>query len=111
MHAWGQLKVEPPSSAVGSPAALSQRATPMNNSYVNQRIVDNIRAKDGKSQFNVAKLLRLIEELDENYERKNSYATHALLRAILHHIPPILGQPDFNGVANNYSWAAPISTT
>jgi hypothetical protein len=103
-HGWGVLRGEPPSSAVVPPAALSEHTIPMNNSYVNQRIVDDIRTKNGKSQFNVVKLLKLIEELNENYELKNSYATHALLRAILDHIPPILGQPDFNGVVNNYSW-------
>jgi hypothetical protein len=72
---------------------------------VNQQIIDDIRSKDGKSQFNAAKLLRLIQELNENFEQKNSYATHALLRAILDHIPPILGQPDFNAVASNYHWS------
>ena len=76
----------------------------MNSSYVNQQIIDDIQSKDGKSQFNVSKLLRLIQELNDNYERRNSYATHALLRAILDHVPPILTQPDFNAVANNYSW-------
>jgi hypothetical protein len=94
---------EPPGSAVVSLAPTSQLTTPI-NPYVNQRIIDDIRIKDGKSQFNVAKLLRLIEELNDNYARRNSYATHALLRAVLDHIPPILGQPDFNAVANNYSW-------
>jgi hypothetical protein len=99
-----QFITAPPGSAVTPPAAPSQLATPINNSYVNQRIINDIRIKDGKSQFNVAKLLRLIEELNDNFERRNSYAAHALLRAILDHIPPILGQPDFNAVANNYSW-------
>jgi len=77
---------------------------PKNNPYVNQQIIDDIRAADGRGQFNVAKLLKLIEELNDNYERRNSYATHALLRAILDHVPPILGQPDFNAVANNFAW-------
>lgn len=98
-----QLITAPPGGAVVPPIAPSQ-LTPINNPYVNQQITDDIQAKDGKSQFNVSKLLRLIEELNDNYERKNSYAAHAMLRAILDHIPPILGQSDFNAVANNYSW-------
>ncbi len=99
----GQFITEPPGSAAATPVTASEFATPM-NSYVNQQIIHDIRTKDGKSQFNVAKLLRLIGELNDNYERRNSYATHAMLRAILDHIPPILGQPDFNAVVNNYSW-------
>jgi hypothetical protein len=99
-----QFITEPPGNAVASPAAPSQLVTPLNNSYVDQRIVDDIRTKDAKSQFDVAKLLRLIEELNDNYRRRNSYASHALLRAILDHIPPILGQRDFNAVTNNHSW-------
>lgn len=73
-----------------------------------QRIISDIQADDGKSQFNVARLLRPIDELNDNYEQRNSYAAHALLRAILDHIPPILGQPDFNAVANNHSWGSHI---
>lgn len=95
---------EPPGSAVVSPAEPSQLGSSVSNSYVNQRIIDEIQSKDSKNQFNVAKLLRLIEELNDNCERRNSYASHALLRAILDHIPPILGQSDFNAVANNYPW-------
>jgi hypothetical protein len=58
-----------------------------------------IRAKDDKCQFNVSKLWTLIEELNDNYRGKNSYASQALLRAILDHIPPILGCNDFKAVA------------
>ncbi len=48
--------------------------------------------------------MRLIAELDDNYRRNNAYAAHALLRAILDHIPPMLGRPSFTAVANNYPW-------
>ena len=78
--------------------------SPTDGPYVNQQIIDDIRKKDGSSKFNVTKLLRLIEEMNINYEQRNSYAAHALLRAILDHIPPILGYPDFKAAANNYSW-------
>jgi hypothetical protein len=52
----------------------------------------------------LSKLLGLIDELNDNYARSNTYASHALLRAILDHVPPILGCPDFAAVASNYSW-------
>jgi hypothetical protein len=58
----------------------------------------------GRSKFDVTKLLALVGELNDNYVRSNTYASHALLRAILDHIPPILGQPHFDAVVSNYRW-------
>jgi hypothetical protein len=45
-----------------------------------------------------------LEELNDNYSRGNAYAAHALLRAILDHVPPMLGCADFKTAANNHSW-------
>jgi hypothetical protein len=72
--------------------------------YVDEKIVEAIRAKDGQGKFDVTKLLRLIHELNDNYARGNTYASHALLRGLLDHIPPILGCKNFEEVANNYRW-------
>lgn len=72
--------------------------------YVNQEVIDAIRATDGTSAFNVTKLLKLINELNSNCAQQNTYAAHALLRGLLDHIPPILGQPHFDAVASNYQW-------
>jgi hypothetical protein len=60
--------------------------------------------QDGQSTFDVTKLLGLIDELNVNYVGRHTYASHALLRAILDHIPPILGCAHFAAVANNYLW-------
>jgi len=96
---------EPPgSSAVPSvavlPVVLPRGVAP----YVDEKLAAAIRAKDEASQLDCAKLLQLIDELNDNYARENAYAAHALLRAILDHIPPILGYADFVEVANNYQW-------
>jgi hypothetical protein len=72
--------------------------------YVDEQVVGAIRAKDGQSRFDVTKLLDLIAELNDNYASRNTYASHALLRAILDHVPPIFGYTGFREVANNYSW-------
>ena len=72
--------------------------------YVDRKIVEAIRTKAGQSKFEVTKLLGLIDELNDNYARRNTYASHALLRAILDHIPPIFGYTRFREVANNHSW-------
>ena len=72
--------------------------------YIDQKLIAAIKAKDGASQFDCTKLLQLIDELNHNYARENVYSTHALLRAILDHVPPILGLADFGAVASNYKW-------
>lgn len=77
---------------------------PVGSRYVNEQISDAIRAKADLSKFDVTKLLSLINELNDNYARKNTYAARTLLRAILDHIPPILGCANFQEVANNYKW-------
>jgi hypothetical protein len=84
--------------AISLPAAGSQP-------YVNQQVINAIRAKVGSATFDVTKLLGLISELNDNYASKNTYASHALLRAVLDHVPPILGCTDFVAVANNFTWS------
>jgi hypothetical protein len=64
-----------------------------------------IKAQEGTDRFDRSKLLRLIDELNDNYARANGYAVHALLRAILDHIPPLLGSADFEAAVNNYRWS------
>lgn len=96
---------EPPgSSAVPLapvlPAVLPRRAA----LYVDERLAAAIQAKDEASQLDCTKLLQLIDELNDNYARENAYAVHALLRAILDHIPPMLGCTSITEVANNYQW-------
>ena len=72
--------------------------------YVDGQVIAAIKAYEPRDRFDRAKLLRLIDELNDNYLRGNTYAAHALLRAILDHIPPLLGGADFTAAANNYPW-------
>lgn len=101
-----ELITESPSQQpvqTADPATVSMplSAAPL---YVDQQVIDAIRAKEGTSAFKVTKLLKLIGELNDNYARGNTYASHALLRGLLDHIPPILGQPHFDAVVSNYRW-------
>lgn len=72
-------------------------------SYIDERILELIKQAHGK-QWDCAKLLVLLRELDDNYRAGNAYAAHALLRALLDHVPPIFGQSSFAQVANNHQW-------
>lgn len=73
--------------------------------YVDARVISDIGAGAHRLHLDVTKLLRLIDELNDNFARGNAYATHALLRAILDHIPPMLGCASFAAVASNYQWS------
>ena len=72
--------------------------------YVATSVIRLIEEKATESAWSCDKLLHLMKELNDNYARRNTYAAHALLRAILDHIPPVLGGVNFEAVANNYPW-------
>jgi hypothetical protein len=95
------------SSEAASPsAARRQRKAALRSSpaYLDPRVTASIQALSPTHGFDHTKLLRLMAELDDNFARDNAYAAHALLRAILDHIPPMLGCASFAAVANNYPW-------
>lgn len=56
-------------------------------------------------QFDLAKLIRLCEELNKCYASECFFSVVMLSRAILDHIPPIFGCKKFSEVANNYKGA------
>lgn len=89
----------------GGTPATRQRGHPLAGSYVDAQVIAAIKAQQGADQFDRSKLLRLIDELNDNYARGNGYAVHALLRAILDHIPPLLGCASFAAAVNNYRWS------
>jgi hypothetical protein len=59
----------------------------------------NIKHKD----FDLAKLLQLLEELDLSFRIGCYLAAAMLVRAVLDHVPPIFGVCTFAVVANNYA--------
>ena len=89
----------------GGSSSAGQRAQPMKGSYIDAQVIAAIKAQEGTDRFDRSKLLRLIDELNDNHGRANGYAAHALLRAILDHIPPLLGSADFAATVNNYRWS------
>lgn len=54
------------------------------------------------ANFDLIKLIRLLEELNLSYRNGCYLATAMLLRAILDHVPPIFNKRTFAEVANNY---------
>ncbi len=71
--------------------------------YVDEERIQEL-ASLPKDKFDTAKLVKLCEELNQNYKWKNYFAVGALLRTILHHVPPIFEMNKFEHVASNYEW-------
>jgi|GEM_PF-4666386 len=72
-------------------------------SYVPKEIAGQIK-KIKKKGFDVTKLTSLIEELNHNYSMQKPYATLSIIRAIMDHIPPLLGHRSYKTMANSHSW-------
>jgi hypothetical protein len=72
--------------------------------YIDPHVSASLAARAEDIGLDPGKLTGLIAELNDNFSRGNAYAAHALLRAILDHIPPLLDCRDFQAVANNYAW-------
>lgn len=72
--------------------------------YIAAAVVLQLESALAASAWDSTKLLALVEELNNSYRGGMTYAAHALLRAILDHIPPLLGYKNFDGVANNHQW-------
>jgi hypothetical protein len=80
------------------------------HAYVDLDLLDRLQALD-HPDWNLDKLITLLNELNDNFERHNQYACHALLRAILDHVPPIFGYRDFKTLANNHQWPNQFTKT
>ena len=76
--------------------------------YVDESLIRELEGKSGTTQWKLDKLTGLLRELNSNYADEHPYACHALLRAILDHVPPIFQLPNFDQVANNHSWPTPV---
>ncbi|MBL0005609.1 MAG: hypothetical protein IPP25_00060 [Saprospiraceae bacterium] len=52
-------------------------------------------------EFDLSRLIRLCEEINDNFNRQNYFSVGAIGRTILNHIPPIFGCNNFDQVASN----------
>jgi hypothetical protein len=89
---------------IGSSRSTHVAGSTQRSTYVDAQVITWLSASTLPDGFDHTKLQQLIQELNDNYTRRNAYAAHALLRAVLDHVPPMLGCADFRAVANNYHW-------
>jgi len=61
------------------------------NTFLRLSRIDN-------DNFDASRLIKLCNELDDNYSLENYYSCAMLLRSILDHIPPVFGKTNFSDV-------------
>jgi hypothetical protein len=69
----------------------------VNNCFVNEVTLRELRTKTSAS-FDLRKLVRFCEELNDCYSRANYLASVLLIRAIMNHVPPIFNCRTFGEV-------------
>jgi hypothetical protein len=82
---------------------VSEKMSSYNADFID---VDLIKSFESgmNSDFNYARLVILLKELNSSYNIGNYNAAGILIRAIMDHIPPALGCKSFEEVANNYQF-------
>lgn len=72
-----------------------------NTYFINPTRIQELKAI--KSKFDLTKLVRLCEELNNASATNNHFSSSLLVRSIIDHIPPIFEFANFSLLANNYS--------
>jgi hypothetical protein len=83
--------------------AISARSSPMSKTpfMAPSRLAELRAAKS--AQWDLTRLIRLCEELNLAYANDCFMSVAMLGRAILDHVPPLLGKQQFADIANNYA--------
>jgi hypothetical protein len=89
----------PASSAITSPRSA------VITEYVNEGRLAEVRSLPS-SNLDFRRLVALCEELNKAAASEAHHSVAAMLRTILNHVPPALGQPTFAAVVNNYGGAS-----
>jgi hypothetical protein len=72
----------------------------LNSSFVSIERIEDFKKIENKS-FDLTRLIKMCQELNDNFSRKNYVSVIILVRAILDHIPPIFGYRNFAEITNN----------
>lgn len=68
--------------------------------YVSPERVDRLQEIESE-KFDLTRLVKLCEELNDCYQSRSYHAIAMLVRTIIDHVPPVFGCDTFNEVANN----------
>lgn len=70
--------------------------------FIDKNRIKELKAINSKD-FDLIKLLKICEELNQNFANENYLSVAILIRALLDHVPPIMQHKTFLEVANNYA--------
>jgi hypothetical protein len=93
---WRADQTQAPSAPSNPPTAMAPDFL-----YVDETRIADLKRLESPD-FDLRKLVVLCEELNQCYRAQCYHAVGALNRAVLDHIPPILGKRSFGEIANNY---------
>lgn len=104
MRAQGQPELERNSGTEsrGNDKGAVSRDISSTHSYVDLARLNELRAISS-NRWDLTRLVRMCEELNEAFERDSFISCSMLVRSIVDHIPPIFGYKSFGEVANNYT--------
>lgn len=89
------------STKVASLPKKTLRRHDLSLGYIDPRRLSQIRGITN-DMFDLTKLTRLCEELNESYKDESYFAVAMLVRAILDHVPPIFGCNNFAQIASKH---------
>jgi hypothetical protein len=80
--------------------SMSEDDKPVSN-FIDATLIGQLQSIASKD-FDLTRLIRYCEEINNNFKLKNYSSVIFLARAILDHCPPIFGQTSFDAVAAQY---------
>jgi integrase len=78
----------------------SERAA--SEQYVSEARIGQVAALSS-ANFDFSRLVAMLQELNAASRASSLLSIGFLVRAVIDHVPPLFGQQDFSGVANNYA--------
>ncbi|NTU73267.1 hypothetical protein HGB07_03805 [Candidatus Roizmanbacteria bacterium] len=95
------IQEEPETPNQDSSAAPSASVPP----YITYELTKSLIESAKNKGYSTKKLEAVISEINDSVARENAQSAHALIRALLDHIPPLFGYNTFAQVTNNYHWS------
>ena len=81
----------------------------------NGLFIDSQRIKELKTntsrKYDLSRLIRMCEEINDNFSKKNYISVIVLVRTILNHVAPIFDFKSFTEVSNNYKCERSLKDT
>jgi hypothetical protein len=74
-----------------------QKDVSQNSAFLNPEVLEELASMENK-KFDIKKLVKFCEELNDSYSRANYLACVLLIRAVMNHIPPIFNVEKFSQV-------------